>query len=643
MVCKKDVVTWFKGLKSYKRTDVMCTLLNLCLPFELRFLGTCLEHLGKRDFHELRQSENEANNLSDLSSPELLCLSSQQVRTKLAVYVSLLHSCNYACSNSIYKILTKNEDIHTVLKNCSDESVLDDLLLIYTLAINHPGFSYEQKLNLEKVYSQLQEEERRIYVQTANRNKSNYVAGNSQENVLDKPPPQIQSYHHTCVTYDDHLIGVTTNPGQCPPIPPNPHHFGGDGTTVAGYPFTFPWSYAPPQDSPLSRNSSPNSGSPPPSRVKYPPPRVPHQPPSSDQLRESITKELPAFATSLNPFSYEQLSRMGDGDLREMGLGPDAVAQLRAILNRQTNGIGSTDVKKKIEPPTDLEQTQTIRRYPAEPMALYPTGVFSCYTLPANTRKYQPFYPVPHQQLDFRQMRISEPSSSDESSPGTPPPHVEGVVQDERLVGGGGGGGGGGTEERRGGGRGRSRHHPPGRPAVPRARGPHPDSRRREVTMSNGAGGNGNADPTTSGFYPPHGYLPHQYVRTPYPGGFPGGGAAGFMRPYAPFQQPNGELVYTYPPPPGGFPIAGYSIPQGSQVLQQPPPPQQQQQQPPVPSKPLQPPPQSCYNCGSQSHSAIDCPESTIEEVTKLGQYRLDYSGGYQKTSGVEQHVPTDK
>lgn len=152
-----------------------------------------------------------------------------------------------------------------------------------------------------------------------------------------------------------------------------------------------------------------------------------------------------------------------------------------------------------------------------------------------------------------------------------------------------------------------------------------PVFRRREVNMSNGAGGNGNADPTTSGFYPPHGYLPHQYVRTPYPGGFPGGGAAGFMRPYAPFQQPNGELVYTYPPPPGGFPIASYSIPQGSQVLQQPPPPQQQQQQPQVPSKPHQPPPLSCYNCGSQSHSAIDCPEATIEEVTKLGIYLLIY------------------
>ena len=48
---------------------------------------------------------------------------------------------------------------------------------------------------------------------------------------------------------------------------------------------------------------------------------------------------------------------------------------------------------------------------------------------------------------------------------------VEGVVHDERLVGSGGG------EERRGGGRGRSRHHLPGRPSVPRTSGPHPESR----------------------------------------------------------------------------------------------------------------------------------------------------------------------
>lgn len=626
MVCKKDVVTWFKGLKSYKRTDVMCTLLNLCLPFELRFLGTCLEHLGKKDFHELRQSENEANSLSELNISELQCLNNQQVRTKLAVYVSLLYSCNYTCSNSIYKILTKNEDIHSVLKASSDDSVLDDLLLIYTLAINHPGFSFEQKVNLEKVYNQLQDEERRIYVQSASRNKSNFVAGNSQENILDKPPPPPMQGYPGCIAFDEHIIGVGVNPGQCPPMPPHPHHFSGDGSTMSGYPLAFPWQFLPTQESPLSRNSSPNSGSPPPSRVKFPPPRVPHPPPSADQLRESISKEMPTYATSLHPFNHEQLSRMCDEELREIGLGPNAVLQLRSILNRQTNGIGPADGKKKMEPPSEIDQTQTIRRYPSETLTVFP-GVYSCYTIPATRKYHHPLYPAP-QHLDFRQMRIgSDPSSSDESSPDTPPPHVEGAVADERLVGGG--------EERRGGGRGRSRHHPPGRPAVPRARGPHPDSRRREGNMSNGAGGNGSGEP---GFYAPHGYLPPQYVRTPYPGGgFPGGGA-GFMRAaYPPFQQPNGEIVYTYPPPPGGFLPAGYSIPQGGQVLQQPPP---QQVQP----KPLQPPPLSCYNCGSQSHSAVDCPEATIEEVTKQGQYRLDFTGGYQKpVTGVEQHVPADK
>jgi hypothetical protein len=165
MVCKKDVVTWFKSLKSYKRTDVMCNLLHLCVPFELRFLGTCLEELGKRDFHELRQTETEANSVTELASPELQSITSQRARTKLALYVSLLYSCNYACSNSIYKILTKAEDVNSVLKGAGEE-LLEDLLLIYTLALNHPAFSFEQKLTLEKIFTRLQEEDRRLYEQS---------------------------------------------------------------------------------------------------------------------------------------------------------------------------------------------------------------------------------------------------------------------------------------------------------------------------------------------------------------------------------------------------------------------------------------------------------------------------------------------
>nr|CAD7206872.1 unnamed protein product [Timema douglasi] len=42
------------------------------------------------------------------------------------------------------------------------------------------------------------------------------------------------------------------------------------------------------------------------------------------------------------------------------------------------------------------------------------------------------------------------------------------------------------------------------------------------------------------------------------------------------------------------------------------------------------PPKLSCYNCGAHGHQAQDCKEPTMEEITKQGQFRLDYSR-YQK------------
>jgi len=159
MVCKEDVVTWFKDLSSSKRVDVMCSLLNMCLPFELRFLGTCLEDLGKRDFHELRDTEIRANNCSELS--DLQCISDKRTRRKLALFVSLLKSYNHACSNSLYKILA-NFDSSEIATNrsSSDENPLEELLLLYTLALNHPAFSYEQKAVIGNILVKLQDEEK---------------------------------------------------------------------------------------------------------------------------------------------------------------------------------------------------------------------------------------------------------------------------------------------------------------------------------------------------------------------------------------------------------------------------------------------------------------------------------------------------
>lgn len=162
MVVAEDVVSYFRSLKSYERIWIMCRLQHSCLPFELRFLGTCLEELGRKDFHELRAVENEANNPNETTLSELRKISHKHVQKKIILYLSLLHSNNYSCSNSLFKILCDSEEVDSFLKYESleeDENGFEQLLMIYTLAVNHPAFSCEQKQILHNIFTDIQLEE----------------------------------------------------------------------------------------------------------------------------------------------------------------------------------------------------------------------------------------------------------------------------------------------------------------------------------------------------------------------------------------------------------------------------------------------------------------------------------------------------
>lgn len=157
MVCKEDVVHWFKELESYKRIDAMCTLLNMCLPFELRFLGTCLEELGGRDSKELRGIELRVNNSNELAAEiasSLLCDPSDiKVRRKMALYFALIRACNRPCVNELFNILcswSSNE----FLKRAKGDA-LQELLLVYTMAANHPVFSFEQRMKCGEIYNSI--------------------------------------------------------------------------------------------------------------------------------------------------------------------------------------------------------------------------------------------------------------------------------------------------------------------------------------------------------------------------------------------------------------------------------------------------------------------------------------------------------
>lgn len=162
MVCIDEVVAYFKSLKSYERLWMMCRLQSHCLPIELRYLGTCLDNLSKRDIHILKKLELEANDPANVSEVTCKCICDKTVRAAVIKYLSVLNSNSTKCSELIYKALTNDEGLKRIFK-CpkaffNDKNAFEELMVLYTLAVNHPAFLFEQKTQLDCIFNCIKSE-----------------------------------------------------------------------------------------------------------------------------------------------------------------------------------------------------------------------------------------------------------------------------------------------------------------------------------------------------------------------------------------------------------------------------------------------------------------------------------------------------
>ncbi|KAM8823499.1 zinc finger CCHC domain-containing protein 2 isoform 2-T2 [Spinachia spinachia] len=102
---KETVFEWFGlHLNPAKRIEFMCGLLHMCQPLELRFLGSYLEDLARKDYHVLRDFEFRANSPRDLGA--LTDVVDPVVRSKLLVCLSLLGSDSRECAGILFRILS---------------------------------------------------------------------------------------------------------------------------------------------------------------------------------------------------------------------------------------------------------------------------------------------------------------------------------------------------------------------------------------------------------------------------------------------------------------------------------------------------------------------------------------------------------
>ncbi|MFT7813924.1 zinc finger CCHC domain-containing protein 14 [Arapaima gigas] len=154
-VHREAVYRWFSQLGSAQRAEFLCGLLDLCVPIELRFLGSCLEDLARKDYHSLRDAEIKANNPADLAG--LTNITDEVVRSKLLVSLALLGSDNREAAGVLFRTLTH---IDSIINNyglqLNDGQTGDQFLLLFTMASNHPAFSFHQKQVLRQQLMQVQ-------------------------------------------------------------------------------------------------------------------------------------------------------------------------------------------------------------------------------------------------------------------------------------------------------------------------------------------------------------------------------------------------------------------------------------------------------------------------------------------------------
>jgi hypothetical protein len=107
MLNQEQIHRYFNHLSGAKRIEFLYGLLHLCQPLELRYLGTCLEEIARKDYEYLYHAEqktnhmstqtqnNESNNLqqTDLVNDEKLDLTDQFTRAHAIVDIGKNKEC----------------------------------------------------------------------------------------------------------------------------------------------------------------------------------------------------------------------------------------------------------------------------------------------------------------------------------------------------------------------------------------------------------------------------------------------------------------------------------------------------------------------------------------------------------------------
>ncbi|OTF72986.1 hypothetical protein BLA29_003704 [Euroglyphus maynei] len=65
---QEEIFAYFKSLSGAKRIELVCGLISMCIPLEIRFFDNFIQDMVKRDYNSFRDAELKANNFQELDT-----------------------------------------------------------------------------------------------------------------------------------------------------------------------------------------------------------------------------------------------------------------------------------------------------------------------------------------------------------------------------------------------------------------------------------------------------------------------------------------------------------------------------------------------------------------------------------------------
>lgn len=142
-----EILQAFHTMPACDRLDLICRMLRYCVPHELTFLGTVNCDLVKQDYQSLIKTlEVNANRVSYFSSFQDTGVT-HEVCEKLCGALSVIHANNHPVAEAVFNLLS-DKRVLRFFEETTDLKVLEDFRLLYVMAVNHPVFSFNQRLHL---------------------------------------------------------------------------------------------------------------------------------------------------------------------------------------------------------------------------------------------------------------------------------------------------------------------------------------------------------------------------------------------------------------------------------------------------------------------------------------------------------------